>query len=263
MDRFLIFALERSGSSSLAAALNRGLSVVQEPFSALTGDIKSNRKFRSLLDSLGYLPESMPAEPEDEFAYNRFHRLAREPKLCAGYLESLYATFTGIKHVHNTVSTQANLHILDWCLDHGVRIIFLTRKKLGQALLSRFLAQQANIHDLGPGMENRDRWEDAEFQPIDVDAFRTQLRAFKQAEREQLRYLKGKPFFYLTYEKLYQGRERRRRKTFEALCRFLSTRSKDLDQATLESYLFNPERKQTNRQAIERLPNARQLKRYL
>ena len=39
--RFIIFALERSGSSSLAAALNQDLSVVQEPFTSLTGDLQS------------------------------------------------------------------------------------------------------------------------------------------------------------------------------------------------------------------------------
>lgn len=263
MDRFLIFALERSGSTSLASALNCELSVVQEPFSSLSGDVESNERFRSLLEASGYLPEDLPEDEGDEFSYNRFHRLARDPAVCADYLEALYQRFTGIKHVRNTVSMDANFNILDWCLDNEVKIVFLSRRKLGKALLSRFLAQQAQVHNLGPEMENLGRWERKQFEPIDVELFRRQLSEFERTETEYRRHLEGKPCYTIYYEQLYQGWDWLRRRRFEALCRFLAVSPGELDPATVDNYLFNPDRKLTNRDALTRLPNLRQLKPYL
>jgi hypothetical protein len=263
VDRFLIFALERSGSSSLAAALNRDLAVVQEPFSSLTGDIQHNALFHSLLEESGYLPENLPEDEGDEFAYNRFHHLARDPVVCSNYLEALYRRFTGIKHVRNTVSMDANFNILDWCLENDVKIIFLSRKKLGAALLSRFLAQQARVHNLGAEMENLERWQETAFEPIDIDLFQNQLDDFNRTEMEFRQHLEGKPCHYLYYEQLYQGWAWLRRRNFRALCRFLSTTPDELDPESIENYLFNPVRKQTNKRALARIPNFTQLKRYL
>ena len=263
MDRFLIFALERSGSSSLAAALGNELSVVQEPFSSLSGDIQSNTLFRELLEETGRLPEDLPVDEDDAYSFNRFHRLARDPLVCAQHLEALYQRFLGIKHVRNTVSMDANFNILDWCIQHDIKIIFLSRKKLGKALLSRFLAQQAEIHNLGPAMENKARWEATVFEPIDIGLFQEQLRDFESTEAEYRQHLKDGRFFDLYYEKLYQGWTWLRRLRFKALCRFLNVQEGDLNSESVNNYLFNPERKQTNHRALDRIPNIRELKRFL
>jgi hypothetical protein len=262
MDRFLIFALERSGSTSLAAALNCDYSVVQEPFSSLSGDVQSNERFRSLLEASGYLPEHLPEDEGDEFSYNRFQRLARDPQVCAGYLEALYQRFVGIKHVRNTVSMDANFNILDWCLGNGVKIVFLSRKKLGEALLSRFLAQQAEVHNFGHDMEDRDRWDSTEFEPIDIEMFREQLDAFQKTEAEYRQHLAGKPCHYLYYEQLYQGWQWLRRRKLAALFRYLSVSPGELDPEAINNYLFNPDRKQTDHKALARIPNFMELKRY-
>jgi LPS sulfotransferase NodH len=263
MDPFLIFALERSGSSSLAAALNRELSVVQEPFSSLTGDLASNARFVDLLHARGQHPDHLPDIPEDPHAYNRFHAIAMDRDTCGDYLESLYQRFSGIKHVWNTVSNEANLNILDWCLANDTRIVFLTRKKLARSLVSRFLAQQAKVHDLGAAFENRPRWEQAGFQAIDPEELLQQLENLTESELGYRQYLLGKPHFLLTYERLYEGMGWRRRRTLAALCGFLGTEPAALDQPTLQNYLFNKQRKQTDAGTLKRIPNYRELRKIL
>ncbi len=263
MERFLIFALERSGSSSLAAALNTGYSVVQEPLSSLTGDIETNPKFTELLETSNMLPEQLPEHDDSPFAFNRFNPIAEDKVLCQDYLERLYRRFSGAKHVWNTVSYEANTNLLDSCLDWNIKVVFLTRRKLGLALVSRFLAQQAGIHDLGASVELRGRWEAAPFQSIDPEEFREQLEALQQADKAYRAHLSGRPCLLVTYEQLYQGTLRRPHQAFARLCKFLSIEQSELDPANVERYLFNSDRKQTRRETLERIPNYRELKRLL
>jgi len=263
MERFLIFALERSGSSSLASALNTGRSVVQEPFSSMTGDITNNPDFVRLLEASRMMPEHLPAPPEGPFDFNRFSPVADDRDRCRAYLDRLYGRFTGIKHVWNTVSAEANLHILEWCFENQIRAIHLSRRKLAHALVSRHLAQQANVHDLGPSLEFRGRWERTVFQPVDVEALRGELDSLREAEERYRDYLQGKPHFPLLYERLFRGPLGRRRRVFARLCSFLSADADALDHDNAERYLFASERKQTRREHLKRVPNYRQLKRML
>ena len=159
MNRFIIFALERSGSSSLSAALNQSMSVVQEPFSSQTGALKNHPKFIQLVTENAWLPAHLPEPQDDGYAFNRYHLLALDKGLCGDYLSLLYGQFRGLKHVWNTVSRKANLNILEWCLGHDIRIIFLTRKSLLHSQLSRHLAQQARIFQLGDRLQHREQWE--------------------------------------------------------------------------------------------------------
>jgi len=262
MDRFIIFALARSGSSSLAAALNQNLSVVQEPFSSRTGELKTNAKFIELVKENGLLPEQLPDPGDAPYAFNRYHSLALDKDRCSDYLGLLYGRFQGLKHVRNTVSRQANLNILNWCIDHDVRIVFLTRKNLFRSLLSRQLAQQATIFQLGDQLQHRQEWEQAEFEPIDIRKFTHQLESIERDEAYYRRFLKGQRYFFLHYEMLYQGSLKQRQRSFRLLCAFLSINPETLDEENTHKYLFSQRRKQTSAAIGRRLPNYHRLIAY-
>ena len=255
MDRFLIFALERSGSSSLAAALNLELSVVQEPFSSQTGALQNHPRFIELVTENGLLPEHLPEPGYVPYAFNRYHVLALNKDRCGDYLSLLYGQFQGLKHVWNTVSREANLNILEWCLDHDIRIIFLTRENLLRSQLSRQLAQQAKVFQLGAQLQHKEQWEQAGFEPIDVQEFFKELDKTEKNAHFYREFLKGRPHFFLTYEQLYQGSLRRRKRVFQSLCVFLSTTPSNLNEQSINTYLFSKERKQTRSVTLRRVPN--------
>jgi len=257
--RFIIFALERSGSSSLAAALNQDLSVVQEPFTSRTGDLQSNPKFIELVEQMGINPEQLPDPGNIPFGFNRYLPLAQDKDRCDAYLNHLFDRFVGIKHVWNTVSREANLNILSWCIDQGVDIVFLTRKNLFRSLLSRHLAQQANIFQLGDQLQHRQEWEQAEFEPIDIRKFTRQLESIERDEAYYRRFLKGQRYFFLHYEMLYQGSLKQRQRSFRLLCAFLSINPETLDEENIHKYLFSQRRKQTSAAIGRRLPNYHRL----
>ena len=172
MDKFLIFGLARSGTTSLLNALNKNGNVMHEPFKSDTGEVGQNRAFTRLLEVNGYLPEQLPEPANDAWHSNRFHYIAADRTRCHAWLEQLYAEFTGIKHVWNTVSRQANLNILDWCKTKKIKLIFQTRENLARSLLSTHLAQQSQIWQFGPEFENEVEWRDFKFEDIDLRRFR-------------------------------------------------------------------------------------------
>lgn len=261
--KFLIFGLERSGTTSLAAVLNSAAPVVQEPFSSLSGDIGDNPAFRDMLEANGWLPDSIGELAEDDFSFNRFHFLGLCRRRCQYYLEQLYDRFTGVKHVWNPLSRQANLNILDWCFANDIGLVFHTRRSLGRSLLSRTLAQQADIHNLGGRLQYKSRWERARFEPIDAEQFEEQLGFLRENHTAYQNHLAGHPHHVLFYEDLFRSGRPTQLATLDALCGFLGCRRDDLSAETLDRWLFRKGRRQTSSDTLKRVPNLRQIEHLL
>ncbi len=263
MDQFLIFGLERSGTTSLAAALNVNDSVVQEPFHSNSGDIGSNSKFTAVLEESGYLEQDLPEPRPGDFAFNRFHFIGQDVERCGAYLVRLYEHFTGVKHVWNTVSIKANLNILKWCEESGMKVIFQFRENLARSLISNYLAQQAQIWQLGTWLEHREDWLAARFEPIDIDRLQREVERREGEVRFYRDCLRDKPHFTVVYEAFFGSDHEGRERALRTLCQFLSVRYEDLDMRNLQHWIFMPDRKQTPDEVLRRIPNYSDLREFL
>jgi hypothetical protein len=265
MDRFLIFGLPRSGTTSLASFLGTHAPVAHEPFNVLSGEFKRNPALLETLHKQGFLtdPPAEDRQNEDAWAWNPFARLAADERQLARYLTDLYEHFSGIKHTWPALPMPANRRIIDWAGANGVRLVFQTRRRLARALLSEELARQSGIWQLGPHLERRGRWERAEFEAIDIHGFRVRLEELAGEEQAYRDHLTSRPHLLLLYEQLYQGPRWRRLRTLRSLCAYLSTSIDRLDQETLERELLNRQRKQTDRRTLRRIPNLREIRKLL
>lgn len=262
MDKFLIFGLGRSGTTSLVSALNVDQNVVHEPFSSNSGDIGVNKAFTRILEANGYMPRDLPESTRD-FYSNRFNFIALERVLCRGFLEQLYGTFTGLKHIWNTVSKAANINILLWCFEHDIKVIFQVRESLGRSVVSRHLAEQSRIWQLGHELEHKERLEGFRYGRIDVKHLRAEMRSLRQQLHSYNDYLKGKPHHTVTFEALFLQEREQQEKIMRSLCAFLSIRITDLYPANLENYIYQKARRQTPDEILREVPNFREFRKYL
>lgn len=262
MDKFLIFGLERSGTTSLISALNVNNNVVHEPFSSETGDVEASPAFAKVLASRGYLPSQLEEEPGD-FSFNRFHFIARDAALCDDYLEALFKEFTGIKHVWNTVSMEANHNILNWCLAHDIKLVFQHRESLGRVVVSRHLADQAKVWSLGHELEKIAQVEAVEYQPINIKRLKSEMDWIGHQLDSYRAYLEGESYFDLSFEALYLQDREQQEALVSKLCTFLSAQVTETHPQNLENYIFQKARRQTTDKVLESVPNYRKFKKYL
>jgi len=262
VDKFLIFGLGRSGTTSLISALNVDQNVVHEPFTSETGDIAANAAFARILEANGYLPQDLP-ESAGEYDFNRFHFIALERDRCHSYLEQLYGAFTGIKHVWNTVSREANINILSWCFENDIKVIFQTRETLARSVISRHLAEQSRVYFLGNDLEQKEHVESIRYKRINVKHLRSELKSLEQHLLFYLDYLQDKPFHTITFEALYLQDRKHQEQVMQSLCAFLSIPITDLYPANLENYIYKKARKQTTDDVLKKVPNFRAFQKYL
>ncbi len=262
MDKFLIFGLGRSGTTSLICALNVDDNVVHEPFSSQSGDIGVNKAFTRILEANGYMPQDLPESTRDYYS-NRFNFIALDSDLCHRFLEQLYATFTGVKHIWNTVSEAANINILRWCLANDIKLIFQTRESLGRSVVSRHLAEQSRVWQLGHELEHKERLEGFKYGRIDVKHLRAEIRSLRQQLHFYIDFLNGKPHHSVTFEALFLQVREHQEDIMQSLCAFLSGRITDLYPANLENYIYQKARRQTSDEMLRSVPNFREFRKYL
>lgn len=261
-QRFLIFALARSGSTSLSAAIGSTIPLVQEPFSSQSGDVEENAEFRQMLEERGYLGLENTTSKDSDFAWNPINRIAEDKKECALFLDKMFGHFTCIKHVWGTVSVQANLNILDECLKRDVKLIYLSRRNLARAVISRLLAKQAQIYQLGVNMEHSERWKKTKFDKIDRQEFLRERDQTQELDQTLRAHLEHKPHLSLYYEDLY-GSPKVQEAAISQLCHFVPIDGAVLSADAISDYLGSKERKQTDRNTLKRIPNYWQLRWYL
>lgn len=174
---FLIFAAERSGSTTLChtLALHSEITCVSEPFNT-TGKTGS-----------------LTAASEDGL---RLH------------LDMLYGAYTGIKHVwfwNGWPFADKSYH--DIVLTHGARrVIFLNRRNVLQRAVSFHIASQTNVwHVEGARDPHRQRMAAHEINPIDPDWLRTYIdEQHAEAKRyQEMVATSGVDWMDLNYEDLY------------------------------------------------------------
>ncbi len=259
---FLIFALARSGSTSLSSALGSTIPLVQEPFNIKSGDVEENPGFRQMLEERGFLGLENTATKESDFAWNPLNRVAEDKRECRLFLDQMLAHFTGIKHVWTTVSLEGNLNILDECLEREVKLIYLSRRNLARAVISRRLAAQAQIFQLGASMEHRAHWRKATFEKIDREEFLRERDQIRELDQTLRAHLEHKPHLSLYYEDLY-GSPKAQRAAVSQLCQFVPIDGSILSAEAISNFLGRKDRKQTDKTTLKRIPNYWQLRWYL
>ena len=267
MERFFIFAMPRSGTTSLAFLLGTQHEVAHEPFNERSGALRDDRGLRKLLSQWSCLPEQLPSStPEGQGPQlNRMASLVANEKSCAQYLERLFTHYQGIKHTWPVLSNEGNHRIIDWCKANSICIIFQYRKNIARAVLSARLARQTGIWQMTgqDSTEMRDKWNRAQFESINVQQFNRQCRNWSRQKASHLDRLAGARCFRLAYEHLYEGWTWRRRRTLKRLCKHLSITAGELKPNDVQRLLFNPQKKQSSREVLRRIPNYRELRPFL
>ena len=267
MERFLIFGMPRSGTTSLAFLLGTLGKVAHEPFNERSGALRRNHNFRQLLGQWSCLPEQLSSDKSAHQGanWNRMARLVETEEACARYLDRLFTHFRGIKHTWPALSDEGNHRIIDWCMAHGVSVIFQYRKNIALAVLSAQLARQTGIWQL-TGRESakkREQWGHARFEPVNVEPFKRQFQKWSEQQTSYLKRLAGARCFKLAYEQLYEAWNWQRQRTLNRLCKHLSIAPGALQPGDVKRIMFNPNSKQTHRKTLRRIPNYPELKHFL
>ncbi|MEW2581544.1 hypothetical protein [Streptomyces syringium] len=195
---FIIYSLARTGSTSLARALNLhpGISCLVEPFN-----------------------------PDTSHLGGRLPALASAGDLQSA-LKSIAREYNGIKHVASPYGfpfqgcgPALNLALLD---QPGYRYIYLHRRNLLRRLVSAEVAKQCRVWHFWND-EYRSRRDSFNFQPLDIGDLRTKLARDAAFGSETLGYLRGSghPCLELAYETLFSADPAARLAIFDEIARFL------------------------------------------
>ena len=189
-SQFMIFALPRTGSSTLANLLNAHpeINCGIEPFHQDYGIRFQDAYIQGFGEDAG-----LKLDPDR--TANSQHWVTPYP---LPVLDRLVAEVSkssqGIKHLDYSLSFDQNLHLLINVYD---KIIFLTRKNQLKRMVSLYISLQAQ-HFQG----NRNKLFEKTYQPINVEKLRGHM-AWIEARREKYRIIMqglGQKFFLLHYE---------------------------------------------------------------
>ena len=144
MNNFLIFALERSGSTSLASALNVNNNALHEPLTSATGEFK--KKSSPYLDILQDLKIDISLLPEASFNpyFNKLSEFTLDPIWMNKFLTQAFSSYRCIKHVWNTLPPQGNFNLLAYCRSHKIPVIYQFRNCY-ESVVSNLLANQVKV----------------------------------------------------------------------------------------------------------------------
>lgn len=210
--RFLVYASARTGSSSLAQAVNDylGIQCALEPFNKdWGGNVRDRVSDRSSLQ----------------------REMAR-----------LWRRYNGFKHVWepNGLPFQGQPDLNDYILTEATdRVILLNRKNALRRIVSWHISNQAKVFHVG-GDEDRVRLLNHSFSPLDKDAIKEQLRRELGAFAAVTRRLDevGLPYRSLWYEELFCAESPEQRLgTLENVIEFITGRRfrrRDLKSRALE-----------------------------
>jgi len=153
-SKFVIFGQERAGTTSLISALNKNDRIVHEPLSSLTGDLDHNPRYAEIIKRHKMTPDNLPASKNIPY-FNKFNNIAEDNDKLWDFLDSLFCTFDGVKHVWCTSSEEGNENFICYCQAHGIKIIFQYRESAFYPAISWQLANQVQVWQLGENKENK------------------------------------------------------------------------------------------------------------
>jgi hypothetical protein len=179
IDRFILFSLARSGSTTLLHLLNchRDIRCINEPFNPSNF---GGRYFRQVSDIVS-LNDA---------------------------LDEIWRSFNGIKHVWHasgwpfTHRPQFNQHLL---LGSRARVLLLNRRNILRRVVSSQISEQTKVWSFADESE-REQVHSFEFRPLDVEWLKWQLEFEMEAIAAQKRLLDsgGVSYIELWYEDMYE-----------------------------------------------------------
>ena len=200
-SKFVVFGQERAGTTSLIAALNKNDRIVHEPLSSLTGDLEHNPRYAAIIESHGMNPDNLPKSDHIPY-FNKFNNISEDKDKLWNFLDDLFATFDGVKHVWCTVSEVGNENFIYYCAAHGIKIIYQYRESAFYPAISWQLANQVQVWQLGEQKENKEKVDSFDYQELEEPPIQRRIKWYQK----YLPYYKNllPPDAYISkYEDLY------------------------------------------------------------
>ena len=187
----------------------------------------------------------------------------KDEKTISDYLDHLYERFDGIKHVWDNNSYRANLNLIEYIKENNVLVLFMLRKNLFDAVLSKWLTGKANISQLS--IEGN---EDQSILKVKSEfASRVSHKCkiipvgplFSEATRSSysLKYfwdeLKAHEPKLIYYEDFYYAGDRT--ENLKEVCDFVGVDFNALDREIINARLLNKNVKQTTKDVLAGIEN--------
>ena len=234
MSKFIILAIARSGSTSLARLLNASRDVVLaiEPF---------NPDYT----------QWYPGEP------NYIKRVKDEASLDK-VADELFSRFTAIKTLNYQLDTKLYEHL---ALRTDMKVIMLYRKNVVKSVLSAEIAKQTNAwhkEDLNTAAKE----VYSRLKPVNVDLITEYTNFISSQHTQLLNFLKNnKPNKYieLVYEELYSEDSEKNVQTITEICEFLNIAKPEME--FIDKYMKVSNAKVNNSEQYKMIPNFEEISR--
>ena len=234
MSKFIILAIARSGSTSLARLLNASRDVVLaiEPF---------NPDYT----------QWYPGEP------NYIKRVKDEASLDK-VADELFSRFTAIKTLNYQLDTKLYEHL---ALRTDMKVIMLYRKNVVKSVLSAEIAKQTNAwhkEDLNTAAKE----VYSRLKPVNVDLITEYTNFISSQHTQLLNFLKNnKPNKYieLVYEELYSEDSEKNVQTITEICEFLNIAKPEME--FIDKYMKVYNAKVNNSEQYKMIPNFEEISR--
>lgn len=178
-SKFAIFGQERAGTTSLISALNKNDRIVHEPLSSLTGDLEHNPRYAKIIADHKMNPDDLPESKNIPY-FNKFNNISEDKEKLNKFLDSLFDTFDGVKHVWCTVSEIGNENFLEYCGANNIKIIFQYRDNVFYPAISWQLANQVQVWQLGEQKEHKEKVDSFDYQELEEPPIKRRTAWYKK-----------------------------------------------------------------------------------
>lgn len=228
MSKFIIFAIARSGSTSLARLLGRSEDVEMaiEPFHESWA-------------------EWHPDEPDyrnmvrDKFSLDEVHK-------------DLFSRYTAIKVLNYQLDTDLYKHLLS---KRDLKILFLYRKNVIESIISAEIAEQTSVwHRDELNAETKKNF--ANLKPLDINILKEKYFYITKQYQEFVDFLERKrpnDHLKLYYEDLYSKNMDKNLRTLKEVCEFLNVKLPSREY--IDQYMTISKAKINQRDMYKSLPN--------
>ncbi len=249
-SKFVVFGQERAGTTSLISALNKNDRIVHEPLSSLTGDLEHNSRYAKIIEDHCMNPNDLPKSKHIPY-FNKFNNISEDREKLWNFLDDLFTTFDGVKHVWCTVSESGNENFIYYCAAHGIKIVYQYRESAFYPAVSWQLANQVQIWQLGEQKEHKEKVDSFNYQELEEPPIQRRIKWYKK-------YL---PYYYellpldsyiSKYEDLYGlDTYEQRLAQFDNIAAYLDV---EIDYNNVKNFL-STDRKVFSKKTYDKIPN--------
>lgn len=228
MSKFIILAIARSGSTSLARVLNdsEDVKMVIEPFNP---------------DYTTWYPN----EPD-------YSDRVKDEKSLDDVANELFTRFTAIKTLNYQLDTELYEHLM---LREELKVILLYRKSVVESVLSAEIGKQTNAwhkDELNATAINAY----SQLKPVDIEEIQKHVDFISSQHNQLLDFLsknKAGDYIELNYEGLYSEDSDKNLTTITKICDFLDISVPDIE--SIDKYMKISNSKVNSREQLEMIPN--------